>query len=778
MTEKLETREFKIPVLCEGNECIRCSYKLKGGLEEVKGVAEAKLDPVGSVLTLEYDPNIVSFESLERRARTLGCALAEQFGHQTYTLTGLDCADCAIKLESAIGRLPGMVWVSANFATAKLSIEYEADKLDPARAIKTVENLGYGVVEARPPVEEMTWLRRHGRTLSSVVAGVFLGLGLAGSQLGLADSAVNTLYAISIVWGGWFVAKSAYYSVRNLSFDMNFLVMAAVIGAMLIGEWVEAAAVVFLFSLGNALEAASMERTRRVLRSLVELAPREAQVRHGDHLHQVSVDELKVDDVIVVKPGEKIAMDGVVVGGQSAVDQASVTGESMPVNKEAGDKVFAATVNHHGSLDVKVTRTVADNTISKIVHMVEQAQAHKAPAQLFTERFGRYYTPIVMAAAAITAIGPPLVLGADFTPWINRALVLLVVSCPCALIISTPVALVSAIGNAARNGVLIKGGAYIEAAGSIDVFAFDKTGTLTAGEPEVTDIVSLNGWDEEDILKLAWTVEARSEHPIARAVGRAARRQGLEAEEVDEFQAVPGSGAYIRLGEAQYYVGSWKFFEERLLPLVAKPDILKLEKEGKTVIFLATEGELIGALAFADKIREETPAALAALRAAGIEHLVMLTGDNEPLAGLIARELSIDAFHAELLPEDKVELVEALGDRYGNVAMVGDGVNDAPALASATVGIAMGAAGTDVALETADIALMSDDISKLPYTIDLSRRAMRVIKQNIAFSLVVVALLIGATFGGYMNLPLGIIGHEGSALLVILNGMRLLRASA
>lgn len=737
-------------------------------------MAQARLDPVGSVLTLAYDPNIVSFESLEKRARAFGCALAEQFGHETYTLTGLDCADCAVKLEAAIGRMTGMVWVSANFATAKLSVEYEADKVDPKRVIKTVENLGYGVLEATRPPEERSWWERHNRTFTTVASGAFLALGLAAAY-GNQTMSANILYGLSVIIGGWPVARSGFYSVKSLTVDMNFLVLVAVLGAMVLGEWVEAAAVIFLFSVGNALEAASMERTRKVLKNLVDLVPREAAVRHGDHVHRKPVDEINIGDVMMVNPGEKIAMDGVVEVGRSTVDQSSVTGESMPVDKLAGDKVFAATINLHGALDVRVTKSSNDNTIARIVHLVEQAQTHKAPTQIFTERFGRLYTPAILAAAALIAIVPPLVVGGTFVPWIERALVLLVVSCPCALIISTPVALVSAIGSAARHGVLIKGGAYIEAVSDLDVFAFDKTGTLTAGEPVVTDIVALGDWGEEKILRYVAGVEGRSEHPIARAVGRAATERGLAPIEATDFQALPGSGAYASIEGEQYYVGSWKLFESRLLPLVVEPDILDLEKEGKTIILFGTEEKILGALALADQLREEAAATLVDIRRVGVRHLYMLTGDNEPTAALIAKNLGLDAFHAELLPEDKLELIRAFGERYGNVAMVGDGVNDAPALAAATVGIAMGAAGTDVALETADIALMSDDISKIPYTIDLSQRTMRIIKQNIVFSLVVVTLLVATTFGGYLTLPLGIVGHEGSALLVIANGMRLLR---
>jgi len=775
MAETLEERKFKIPVLCAGTECVRCSHKLKEGLEQVKGVRDARLDGPAATLTLVFDPVIVSFDSLERKARELGCAIAEQFGHRTLTLTGLDCADCAIKLEKAVGRLPGIVWVGANFAGSKLSVEYEADKIEIKQVVRTINNLGYGVEEAGPsPAKEFSW-RRHTKAVTTGLAGLLLLLGLIGGRLGLNPIVVHGLFAGSIAAGGFYVARSGFYSVKMLSFDMNFLVTAAVIGAVLIGEWLDGAMVVFLFAVGTAMESYSMERTRRVIRGLVALSPREARIRHHDHEETVGVDKIKIGDVMIVRPGEKIAMDGVVTTGGSSVDQASVTGESIPVDKIPGDHVFAGTINQYGALEVEVTHLAADNTIAKITHMVEEAQAHKAPTQVFTERFGRYYTPLVMSLAAAVAVGPPLALGANLEEWLHRALVLLVVACPCSLIISTPVALVSAIGNAAKSGVLVKGGAYLEAAASLSVFAFDKTGTLTTGRPEVTDVISLNGQGEGDILALAAAVESRSEHPVAQAIVRAAKDQIVDPRPVEEFQAVPGSGAYARLGESLYFVGSWKFFEERLLPLAVKPDILHLEESGKTVIFLGTEDQLIGAVALADKVRPQAAEAVLALRGLGLEHVVMLTGDNEPAAALVAKGVGVDAFHAELLPEDKVELVTSLKQRYGGVAMVGDGVNDAPALAAATVGIAMGAAGSDVALETADIALMSDDIANLAYTVDLSRRTMRVIKQNIIFSLAVVAVLMFATLSGYLNLTLGIIGHEGSALAVIFNGMRLLK---
>ena len=775
MPDSLEEREFKIPVLCAGNECIRCSYKLKEGLEQVKGVADARLDPASATLTLTYDTNTVSFEALENKARALGCAIAEQFGHSTFTLTGLDCADCALKLEKAIGRLSGVVWVGANFAGSKLSVEYEADKVKPEAVVKIINNLGYGVEEAEPAAAREPFWLRHWRTITTAAAGLLLLAGFAGGQFGLPPLVVHGLFAAAIVVGGYHVARNGFYSLRTLSFDMNFLVTAAVLGAMVIGEWFDAAMVVFLFAVGNALESFSMERTRRVIKGLFSLAPREARIRHHDHEETVDVDKIKVGDIVIVKPGERIAMDGVIVEGASSIDEASVTGESMPVDKALGDKVFAGTVNRHGSIELEVTHLAKDNTIAKIIHLVEEAQAHKAPTQLFAEKFGLYYTPVVMSVAFGLAVVPSLVFGLSFTEWFHRALILLVVACPCSLIISTPVALVSAIGNAAKSGVLVKGGAYLEAAGSLTVFAFDKTGTLTTGRPDVTDIIAFDGLPQDEILGLAAAVESRSEHPVALAITRAAEDRGIKPAPIREFQSVPGSGAYARVGDELYFVGSWKFFEERLLPLAVKPDILHLEETGKTVIFLGTENRLVGAVALSDKVRPEAAEALAALRRLGLERLVMLTGDNEPTANLVARELGMDAVHAGLLPEDKVELIRSLSRRHGGVGMVGDGVNDAPALALATVGIAMGAAGTDVALETADIALMADDIHKLAYTVALSRRTMRVIKQNIALSLGVVAVLIVATFAGYLNLTYGIIGHEGSALAVIFNGMRLLK---
>lgn len=774
--KQLETRQFKIPVLCTGNECVRCSHKFKEELLLIKGVEEADLDWKTATLTLSYDPNLVSFEALEKKATELGCAIAEKFGHDTFSLTGLDCADCALKLESAVGKLPGVAWVSANFATAKLNVEYEADKLTPDEVIKTIENHGYGVAEAEAKEAKPGFLKRHRQALLTAVGAVFLATGFVAEYLGM-QLISQAAFLLSILAGGYYTARSGFFSLKARTFDMNFLVTAAVLGALAIRAFSDGAMVLLLFALGNSMENYAVERTRRVLKGLVELAPQQALVRHKDHEEFVPINQLHIGDVIIVRPGDKIAMDGVVIKGFSAVNEAAITGESLPVDKKPGDRVFAGSINQHGALEVKVLKKAEDNTIAKIIHLVEEAQSHKAPLQLFTERFGRIYTPAVMGLAASIAIIPPVIFSQSFAFWFYKALVLLVVACPCSLVISTPVALVSAIGRAAREGVLVKGGAFLEAAGSLAVFAFDKTGTLTLGKPQLTDVLVFNNYPREKVLAVAAAIESRSEHPIGRAVVAAAKQENIPVPGIAAFEAVPGSGAFATIDGQRYFVGNWRFFEEELLPLVAKPNIEHLEQQGKTVIFLGNEKELIAALAFADTVRPESAQTVSTLKKSGLKHVVMLTGDNELAANFVAQQVNVDAVHAGLLPEDKVEVISGLRDRYGYVAMVGDGVNDAPALASASIGIAMGAAGTDVALETADIALMSDDISKLPYLINLSQRAVKVIKQNITFSLAVVAVLILATFTGYLSLTTGVIGHEGSALLVIFNSMRLLRGT-
>jgi Cd2+/Zn2+-exporting ATPase len=600
-----------------------------------------------------------------------------------------------------------------------------------------------------------------------------MGLHLAG----VAGPAVVTAYGLSIVAGGVVLLPRALSAARALSLDISVLMLVAVVGAVGIGEWSEGAAVIFLFTLAQWLESRTMERARHAIRSLMDLAPAEALVRRDGVEHRLGVDDVRVGDVVLVRPGEKIPVDGAVIAGSSDVNQAPITGESQPVEKQPGGEVFAGTINGHGALDVRVTRVRRDTTMARIIDLVETAQAQRAPSQAFVERFARYYTPAVLVAAALVAVLPPVAFGRPFDEWFYRALVLLVISCPCALVISTPVSIVSALAGAARRGVLIKGGVHLERVGAVRVVAFDKTGTLTSGRPEVVDIIALDGCRPAEILRFAAGLEARSEHPIAQAVLRRAAQDGAAAPPGELFRALPGLGAEARIEGESVVAGNHRLFEERgLCSPVIDGHLERLGREGRTAVLVARADSTIGILGVADQTRDTARDAVDRLRREGIGRVAMLTGDNMQTASAIASALGVDEFRAELLPSDKVAAVQDLRRRYGSVAMVGDGVNDAPALAAADVGIAMGAAGTDAALETADVALMADDLGKVPYVLRLGRATVRTVKVNIAFSLGLKAAVLVLALVGVATLWMAVAADMGASLVVIANGLRLLRA--
>jgi Cd2+/Zn2+-exporting ATPase len=557
----------------------------------------------------------------------------------------------------------------------------------------------------------------------------------------------------------------------------------AVIGAAAIGQWAEAALVVVLFAFGNTLEAYTLDRARDAVRTLIDLSPQEATLIHEGHEERVRVEALHAGDLVRVRPGERIPADGEVVEGASAVDEAPITGEAIPVDKVPGDRVFAGTVSGYGALVVRVTQPAGDSALARIVRLVEQAQSQRAPSQRFVDRFASIYTPVVLTLAAGIAAIPPLVTGAPLFDWVYRALVLLVIACPCALVISTPVAIVSALARAARDGVLIKGGRYLEAAGSLNAVAFDKTRTLTAGEPVVTDVISLNGQNADKVLEVAAAMERNSEHPLALAVVREARHRGLAPAPASDFEALPGRGAQGRVDGSLVMIGNRALLEECLaIPEEVDVRLLHLEQQGKTVFVLGrcepTDGmprALLGAIAVADQVRPESRATVQRLRDDGVQHIVMLTGDDLATASAIAAQVGIDEVRANLLPDQKVDAIETLLADYGAVGMVGDGINDAPALARATVGVAMGAAGTDAALETADIALMGDDLSKVPLTLALSRRTLAIIRQNIALALFIKGLFVALAVVGIATLWGAVFADVGTSLMVTLNGMRLAR---
>jgi Cd2+/Zn2+-exporting ATPase len=553
--------------------------------------------------------------------------------------------------------------------------------------------------------------------------------------------------------------------------------LVAAAGAIVLGEWSEAAAVVFLFAVAQALEARTMERARRAVRALMDLSPSEALMRDGHLERKVDVSEVPVGAVVIIKPGEKIPLDGEVVSGASAVNQAPVTGESLPIDKVPGDEVFAGTINGRGALDVRVTRLGKDSTLARIIHLVEKAQAQRAPSQTFVERFARVYTPAVLVLAAAVAVVPPLVFDASWSVWVYRALVLLVVSCPCALVISTPVSIVAALAGAARKGVLVKGGVHLERAGRVRCVAFDKTGTLTRGAPEVVEVVALNGLSVPGVIALAAAIEQRSEHPIARAILEFAEKSNVSAPAASDVSALAGRGAEGWVDGARVVLGNHQLFEERRLCSPAfHARLEELGARGQTPILVARDGEGVGIISVVDRPRDQARDALELLRQHGVTSLVMLTGDSQGTAKAIAAALGIEEYLAELLPEDKVAAITDLRRRHGMVAMVGDGVNDAPALASADVGIVMGAAGSDAALETADVALMADELLKIPYAFRLSRAVVRNIKTNLTISLVLKAAFVVAAAAGVATLWMAVLADTGASIIVIANALRLLRA--
>lgn len=692
--------------------------------------------------------------------------------------------DCAAKFERNVAAIPGVTRVQLNFGAGKLTVE---GNFSIQAVIKEAQKEN---IEARPEghtapaaPETIEPRRRWSmgsvsrETLLMVISGALLAAAWLAAWIVPETPLLSTvLYALTIVVGGYPTARKGIRSLLRLNFDINVLMTVAVTGAALIGEWTEGAVVAFLFNVSEALESYSMERARSAIRALMEIAPKVARIRRGQEELEVPVEEVQVGDVMLVRPGEKIPMDGRVLKGTSAVNQAAITGESIPVEKGPGDEVFAGTLNGDGALEVEVTKLVTDTTLARIIHLVEEAQAQRAPAQKFVDVFARYYTPAVMVLAALIILIPPLFLGQPWGEWIYRGLALLVVACPCALVVSTPVALVSGIANGARHGVLIKGGLFLEQAGRLQAVAFDKTGTLTRGRPVVTDVVKLADEDMAGLLCLAAGIEQFSEHPLARAIVEAARREAQGIPPAEDFSAIIGKGASAVIQGTRYYIGSPRLFSELGADTAAAEEVVaRLQAEGKTAMLLGTEAQVLGVFAVADELRETSVAALQELKQAGVRHIVMLTGDNARTAEAIARRAGITEFRADLLPEDKVEAIKQLRERYGVVAMVGDGVNDAPALAAATLGIAMGGAGTDVALETADIALMADDLNKLPYLVRLSRATLRVIKQNIGLALALKLLAVIAVFPGWLTLWLAILADMGATILVTLNGIRLLR---
>ena len=703
------------------------------------------------------------------------CTVCELHAESTFKIEGMDCHEEVTILERRLKRLTGLEALDADLIGQRLRIKYDAAKLSTGLIAEAVAQTGMRAwLEHEEPAPIAATAVTRQRLL--VLSGAAFAAGLAGRALGVSEAAGWIPFVLSILLGGVFTARRAVVSIRSGVLDINVLMMIAVGGAIALGEWSEAASVVFLFALAQWLETRAMDRARGAIRSLMDLAPAEAIVRRDGHDVRVPVDGVLVGDTVVVRPGEKLPLDGRVVAGDSYVNQAPVTGESLPIEKSAGDEVFAGTINGRGALDVLVTRLRRDSTLARIIHLVERAQAQRAPSQAFVDRFARVYTPVVLSMAVLVALGPPLLAGGSWSTWLYRSLVLLVISCPCALVISTPVSIVSALAAAARKGVLIKGGAHLEKMATIRCVAFDKTGTLTYGRLHVVDVLPVTGVDASEVLRFAASLEMRSEHPIGQAIVAHASSLGVRPVAVEGFQALPGRGAEARLGSHALVVGSHRLFEEKGLcspEMEASLDVLTARGCGSVMV--AAGGVAIGVIGVADQPREVARDAVDLLRKQGVQHVILLTGDQESTARALAESLDLDGHRAALLPEDKVRAVEELRARYGAIAMVGDGVNDAPALAAADVGIAMGVAGTDAALETADVALMADELLKIPYALRLSRATARNIHANIAFSIALKAAFLILAVTGTATLWMAVAADMGASLIVIGNALRLLR---
>jgi Cd2+/Zn2+-exporting ATPase len=758
----------------------RCTDVLTDTLEGYAGIENVEFDLETGELKATFDQRIISNESALQVIQKAGQLAAQRVGQcAAKEMHGADaCAGCTGEMEK--------IMTTRYQALASLPVATISNGVIEASLNQPHLTVGESstITSARPTHAEDTPAKEGGFELTQEKKEVILTVltfitalaGFVGTRTGMEPLLIAIMYGVAYVAGGWYGVQASIDALREKTLNVDLLMIVAAIGAAFVGQPAEGAILLFLFSLSNTLQSYAMDRSRKAIEKLLDLRPATASVKRGQKWVTVPIDELKLGDTVIVRPGERFPIDGSVTNGQSEVDQAAITGESVPVHKDIHDNVFAGTVNGTGALEIKVTRLAKDTTLARIVKMVEDAQSTKAQTQRMLDDFEEVYAFIVLGAAALLVLVPYFLLGQAFQPTFYRAMTWLVVASPCALVISTPASFLSAIANGARNGILFKGGVHLEKTATLKVLAFDKTGTLTHGMPELTQLIPLADPDENELLRLTAALEARSEHPLARSIVRSAHERDLNLPPSTSFRAVPGQGVEGKVDGRTLWIGNERLFEERGVDIPA--GVLEraraIEDEGQTVMFAYSAPEFLGLLAVADTLREDAVEMISALKAAGIERVVMLTGDNPRVAAKIAEIAGVDEYHANLLPQDKVTVLQKLQHKYGPVAMVGDGVNDAPSLATADIGIAMGGAGTDVAIETADVVLMSDDLEKIPFAIGLARRARKVVWQNLVFSLAVIVLLVVSALGANLALPLGVIGHEGSTVLVVLNGLRLL----
>ena len=810
----------KLQARVGGMDCGNCAKTVEAALQQIAGVLEASVNFATERMQVSYDSQQVSEKTISDRVKALGYTIEQSQEVKPHNHTpdcnsdhdhvkagiskklqakvgGMDCGSCAKTVEVGLQQIAGVLEASVSFATERMQVSYDPQQVNEQTISDRVRTLGYtfeqiGEVSShqhthsrdhnnsvskptqkRDPASWKFWINNR-RGQSVILAGLGLVLGLLTQHLALPIWIARAFYGIGIVIAGYPIARAGLFELRLRRADMNLLMTISVIGAVILGDWFEATLVLFLFSLGTTLQVFTFGRTRNAISALMDLTPPTATVKRGNKEVTVPVESVQVGEILTLRPGGRVALDGIVISGSSAIDQSPITGESIPEDKEKGDTVFAGTLNKSGFLEVKVTHTVSDTTVSKIIHLVESAQGSRAPSQQWVDRFAEVYTPIVILIAIAIALIPPLAFAQPFNVWLYRALVMLVIACPCALVISTPVSIVSAIGAATRQGVLFKGGNALETAGRLTTLAFDKTGTITQGLPVVQKVYDLGKVSANMVLQIAASLEQQSEHPLSKAIVAKAYNQGLELETPINFMALPGKGIQANFREELYFVGNKRLFLDQGIRLSGKAESLltEIEQLGQIPVLIGTNEGLLGAIALSDGIRLEATEALRQLRRVGLKRLVMLTGDRTAVALQIAQQVGITEYRAELLPEDKLEEIQLLRQK-GVVGMVGDGINDAPALAAADISFAVG--GIDIALETADVVIVGSDLRRLAYAVELSRRTVSVIQQNVVFSLVTKALFLLLGTFGFVGLAVAVLADTGTSLLVTANGMRLFK---
>ena len=776
-TPASKTQQWQV----HGMDCGNCAKTIEASLQQISGMTEISVSFATGRVKVSYNPQHVSEAEIKNRITALGYTIEQSPTRSLQAqIGGMDCGSCAKTVEAALQQVSGVSEISVSFATGRLNLTYDPQQVSETALHDRIKALGYTIQQNSPEesshsdccsdhehdfapvvsrnveqIEPTGWkvwirdsfgsLRSNRRSQSVLLAGVGLILGLIAQQLALPIWMARAFYGVGIIVAGYPIARAGLFELRLRRADMNLLMTISVIGAVILGDWFEGALVVLLFSLGTTLQSFSFGRTRNAIRALMDLTPRTATVKRNGKEVTVPAESVQLGEILTIRPGQRIALDGVVVAGDSAVDQSPITGESVPEDKSSGDSVFAGTLNQTGFLEVKVTHTSEDTTVAKIIHLVETAQSSRAPSQQWIDRFAEIYTPLVILIAVVIAVIPPLVFTQPFDVWLYRALTMLVIACPCALVISTPVSIVSAIGAATRQGVLFKGGDALETAGKLNILAFDKTGTITRGLPSVQNIYALEDVSVNQVLLIAASLEQQSEHPLAKAIVTQATDRTLELVNPENFKAFPGKGIQAAFGSLIYIVGNRRLFADQKLSLPPKADLVlsQIEGIGQTPVLVGTTQNLLGVIALADGLRLEAPEAMRSLQKAGVKKLVMLTGDRAPVAQQIAHQVHLSDYRAELLPEDKLEAIQQLR-RSGIVGMVGDGINDAPALAAADISFAVG--GIDITLETADVVLVGSDLRKLAYAVNLSRRTVSVIQQNVTFSLVTKALFFSTGY--------------------------------